>query len=157
MDESNLNWFLAIAGLLIGIGIGALGYHLLQVGTGQRQKLRRRLAERDRELTALKTSLGEHFSEASRLVENLQRESEALAKHLALDAETLAGVEPPPRVLELSFASEGRPAGESEKASEAEPATPRDYADGSGGTLSEDYGLKRKSEESAEAAQPPRH
>lgn len=38
---------------------------------------------------------------------------------------------------------------------EAEPAVPRDYADGNRGTLSEDFGLKNGEE--VATPQPPRH
>ncbi|MFO7648981.1 MULTISPECIES: YhcB family protein [Halomonas] len=147
MDDSNINWILAIACLLAGIGIGALGYHLLNASAAGQQRLRQRLAERDRELAALKEGLGDHFGEMSTLVDSLQRDSEALARRLAQDSEALGG-KPRARGLEVTTA----PAANDTE--EALP-TPRDYADGTGGTLSEDFGLKN--DEEARAPQPPRY
>ncbi|PXX99556.1 YhcB family protein [Halomonas sp. LBP4] len=147
MDESNINWVLAIASLLAGTGIGALGYHLLNAGAAHLQKLRQRLAERDRELAALKDGVDDHFATINGLVESLQRDSDTLARRLEEDAATLAGHDRARRSLEVTFAAE-------EQAANEEYAAPRDYADGTGGTLSEDFGLK--SGETG-APQPPRY
>ena len=91
MDESNINWILAVACLLAGIGLGALGYHLLNAGAAGTQRLRQRLAERDRELAALRDGLEEHFDEVTRLADTLRRDGEALAARLAADAGSLGG------------------------------------------------------------------
>lgn len=146
MDDSNINWILAIACLLAGIGIGAAGHHWLNAGAANLQRLRRRLAERDRELAALREGLDDHFTEVGRLVESLRHGSEALAERLDRDARDLAGKPGPTRGLELEAAA---PA----EAPQEEPPAPRDYADGKGGTLSEDFGLRR----GGEAPQPPRY
>ncbi len=147
MDASKINWILAIACLFAGIGLGALGYHLLNASAASLQKLRQRLAERDRELAALRDGVDEHLGEVSRLVTALQRDGEALASRLARDASRLGGKATPRAGLE---AGSDLAIEESE-----EPATPRDYADGTGGTLSEDFGLK--DDEDAKAPQPPRY
>ena len=147
MDASKINWILAIACLFAGIGLGALGYHLLNASASSLQKLRQRLAERDRELAALRDGVDEHLGEVSRLVTALQRDGEALASRLARDASRLVGKATPHAGLE---AGSDLAIEESE-----EPATPRDYADGTGGTLSEDFGLK--DDEDAKAPQPPRY
>ncbi|MFY0992385.1 YhcB family protein [Halomonas sp. C05BenzN] len=147
MDESNINWVLAIASLLAGIGIGALGYHLLNASAGNLQKLRQRLAERDRELAALKDGVDDHFAAITGLVENLRREGDALAQRLEHDAQALGGHSPGRTGLEL-------PLQVGENAANETYAAPRDYADGTGGTLAEDFGLK--SEEGG-APQPPRY
>lgn len=149
MDASKINWILAIACLLAGIGLGALGYHLLNSSAASLQKLRERLAERDRELEALHSEVNDHLDEVSRLVAALQRDGEALASRLARDVGRLGGKGAPRAGLETTLAS----AAEAEGG--AEPATPRDYADGTGGTLSEDFGLK--DDEDAKAPQPPRY
>lgn len=147
MDASKINWILAIACLLAGIGLGALGYHLLNASAASLQKLRQRLAERDRELAALREGMNDHLDEVSRLVTVLQRDGEALAERLAQDASRLGGKRNAPAGLEAA-PPPATPDGE-------EPAIPRDYADGSGGTLSEDFGLK--DDEDAKAPQPPRY
>ncbi|QTF94034.1 DUF1043 family protein [Halomonas sp. BM-2019] len=149
MEASKINWILAIACLFAGIGLGALGYHLLNSSAASLQKLRKRLAERDRELAALREGVDEHLDEVSRLVAALQRDGEALASHLAQDARRLGGKGAPRAGLEPAAAPVTAP-----EADEALP-TPRDYADGTGGTLSEDFGLK--SDENTRAPQPPRY
>lgn len=139
VEASSINWILAIACLLAGIGLGALGYHLLNAGTAGVQRLRQRLAERDRELAALRDGMGDHFGEVTRLAETLRRDTEALARRLEEDARELGGQGTPRRGL----AVEAPAVEEAEVAAEATPPpAPRDYADGSGGTLSEDFGLR---------------
>ncbi len=149
MDASKINWILAIGCLLAGVGLGALGYHLFNSSTTGLQKMRQRLAERDRELAALRTGMDDHLNEVSRLVADLQRDSEALASRLAQDARSLGGKNDPVSNMEIAT-GQMSPEGGSE-----EPAMPRDYAKGSGGTLSEDFGLKN--DEDAKAPQPPRY
>ncbi|MCA1769835.1 MAG: YhcB family protein [Halomonas sp.] len=147
MDASKITWILAIACLLAGIGLGALGYHLLNTSAASLQKLRQRLAERDRELAALRNAMDDHLDDVSRLVAALQRNGEALASRMAQDAHSLGGKGEPTARLGV-FAS-GTP---KERDGEA-PTMPRDYANDSGGTLSEEFGLK---DEDAMAPQPPR-
>lgn len=149
MDASKINWILAIACLLAGIGLGALGYHLLNASAASLQKLRQRLAERDRELTALREGMDDHLGEVSRLVATLQRDGEALAERLAQDASRLGSRGT--SHADLASTASSAP----ETADGEEPAMPRDYADGNGGTLSEDFGLK--DDEDAKAPQPPRY
>lgn len=149
MDASKINWILAIACLLAGIGLGALGYHLLNASAASLQKLRQRLAERDRELAALREGMDDHLGEISRLVATLQRDGEVLAERLAQDASRLGSRRSSHAGLENTASSAP------ETVDGEEPAMPRDYADGTGGTLSEDFGLK--DDEEAKAPQPPRY
>ncbi|WP_282040436.1 YhcB family protein [Halomonas alimentaria] len=146
MDESNINWILAIACLLAGIGLGALGYHLLNAGAHGMQRLRQRLAERDRELAALRDGLDEHFDEVSRLAATLRHDSEALAARLAEDAGSLGG-----RTRNRPGLAVETPAIPADATNDETLPTPRDYADGSGGTLSEDFGLKDDAHREPEA------
>ncbi|ATJ82175.1 YhcB family protein [Halomonas beimenensis] len=144
MEESNINWVLAAACLLAGVGIGALGYHLLNAGARNAQKLRQRLAERDRQLTELRDGIGDRIERLDGLADSLARDGQALQRELA-DASADLG-KGRSRRPELTPTSE---AGKEED----EVAAPRDYADGNRGTLSEDFGLK-----SGETApQPPRY
>lgn len=150
MEYGNINWILAIVSLLAGSGLGAVGYHLAGSGASRRQQLRQRLAERDRELAQLREQVSEHFSQVGTLVGRLQHETRALEQRLAEDAAALGEAAPAvPRGLALTPA-------ESPETAEAPIPEPRDYADGSGGTLSEDYGLKPSGESAAEP-QPPRY
>ncbi|MBS9402074.1 DUF1043 family protein [Halomonas sp. TRM85114] len=148
MDESNINWALTIAVLLAGIGIGAMSHHLLNARAGQVRTLRRKIAERDRELSVLKSGVDTHFTELTELAENLRRDSETLMQRLEKGTETLNSL--PHRTSALSV-----PPAEVERdtTNERPATTPRDYADGNGGTLSEDFGLKSRDV----ALQPPRY
>ncbi|UYG08857.1 YhcB family protein [Halomonas sp. M4R1S46] len=147
MEESNINWVLAIACLLAGVGIGALGYRLLDAGAGNVQRLRQRLAERDRQLAELRDGLGEHLERVGALTEALNRDGQALHREMAEASATLGAT--PPRKPDLT-PSAPPDTGDGEDS----PAAPRDYADGNRGTLSEDFGLKPGE---ASTPQPPRY
>ncbi len=149
MDETNINWVLAIACLLAGIGIGALGYHLLNASAGNTQRLRQRLAERERELAEFKDGMGDSLERIARLAESLQRESQGLEQE-AEEARDRLGAPSLRRQAMEAVSPTPNPA-----ATGAEPAVPRDYAAGNRGTLSEDFGLKNGEE--AATPQPPRH
>ncbi|WP_431025906.1 YhcB family protein [Halomonas sp. H5] len=155
MYESNIDWILAIASGLAGIGIGALGYHLLNANVARNQKVRQRLAETELELTQVKDSLNDHFSRAADLLQGIQRQSQELQQQLAQSAERFCDDDHLKRRLHASDAAELAAEGETEGS-----APPRDYADGTHGTLSEDFGLRRSPEEAEAAsatAQPPRY
>ncbi|MFG6159787.1 YhcB family protein [Halomonas sp. 1390] len=147
MDETNISWVLAAACLLAGIGIGALGYHLLNASDGNTQRLRQRLAERERALAELKDGLGDSLERIGQLAESLRRESQSLEQEAETASTTLGA---PSLRRQAMDAATPAPAEEADA-----PAVPRDYADGNRGTLSEDFGLKQ-SEEGA-TPQPPRY
>lgn len=144
MDETNISWALAAACLLAGIGIGALGYHLLNASAGHTQRLRQRLAERERALAELKDGLGDSLERIGQLAESLRRESQHLEEEAATASTTLGAPSLRRQAMDAATPAEG----------EAEPSMPRDYADGNRGTLSEDFGLKQGEEG---APQPPRY
>lgn len=146
MDETNISWILAIACLLAGIGIGALGYHLLNAGANNTQRLRQRLAQREGELADLKDGMSDSLEHIARFAENLQRESRSLAQE-AEDARDRLGSRSLRRQAMDDVASDPT-------MTATAPATPRDYADGTRGTLSEDFGLKENDEETS--ISPPR-
>ncbi|EPC03831.1 hypothetical protein L861_00610 [Litchfieldella anticariensis FP35 = DSM 16096] len=148
MYESNIDWILAIVSGLAGIGIGALGYHLLNANVARNQKVRQRLAETELELSQVKDSLNDHFARAADLVSSIQRQSQELEQQLAQGAEQLCD----DLQIRRRFASSSHEDAESTTES---PTMPRDYADGDHGTLAEDFGLRRGEEEPA--AQPPRY
>lgn len=146
MDETTISWILAIACLLAGIGIGALGYHLLNAGAGTTQRLRQRLAQREGELADLKDGMSDSLEHIARFAENLQRESRSLTQE-AEDARDRLG--------SRSLRRQAMDDVTADPTTAAAPATPRDYADGTRGTLSEDFGLKENDEEAS--ISPPRH
>ncbi|WP_043526816.1 YhcB family protein [Litchfieldella xinjiangensis] len=145
MYESNI-WILAIVCGLAGIGIGALGYHLLNANVARNQKVRQRLAETELELSQVRDALNDHFARAADLVASIQRQSQELEHQLAQDADRLCDDLQVKRRLASVDAEE--PLADS-------PAMPRDYADGDRGTLAEDFGLRRDEESSN--VQPPRY
>lgn len=146
MNESNIDWILAIATFLAGIGIGALGYHLLNANVARNQKVRQRLAETELELNQVRDALNDHFAKAADLVTSIQRQSHELEQQLAQDAERLCDDNHLKRRLNGT-------AEENLQTDESLPM-PRDYADGNRGTLAEDFGL-RGEEERAEAKETP--
>lgn len=148
MYESNIDWILAIVSGLAGIGIGALGYHLLNANVARNQKVRQRLAETELELSQVKDALNDHFARAADLVGSIQRQSQELEHQLALGADRLCDD------LQIKRRLGSTPQEDSDSSIES-PAMPRDYADGDHGTLAEDFGLRRREEEAT--AQPPRY
>lgn len=154
VEYDNVNWIVAIVSLLAGLGIGAIGYHLLNSSTQQTQALRRQVTERERELDTLRTGLNEHFSQVGMMVNNIQREMRTLEHRLTEDASTLecdASIGGQTAGHQLAAAGQPALAG-----TEADIPTPRDYADGTGGTLSEDFGLKPATGQES-LTQPPRY
>lgn len=148
MNEGNIDWILAIACFLAGIGIGALCYHLLNANVARNQKVRQRLAQTELELNQVKDSINDHFAKAADLAGSIHRQSQELEQHLARGTgKQEDGVKPKHRLA--SDASE-----ESEEIDA--PQIPRDYADGAKGTLAEDFGARRRAEE-PEPASPPRY
>ncbi|WP_089728128.1 YhcB family protein [Modicisalibacter muralis] len=134
MYESNIDWILAIASFLAGIGIGALGYHLLNTNVARNQKVRQRLAETELELNQIKDALNDHFARAADLITGIQRQSLELEQQLAQGAEKLCDDLQLKRKLAGNSEDDTPPA--------ETPQMPRDYADGNRGTLSEDFGLR---------------
>ncbi|EWG99560.1 ZapG family protein [Halomonas sp. BC04] len=149
MEYGNINWLVAIVSLLAGLGLGGLGYHLFGASASRLQQQRQQLAERERELSELKEGLGEHFSQVGMMVANIQREIRTLEHRVTEDASTLNCESPVTRRLDLAEQKTLAPQAD-------EIPTPRDYADGTGGTLSEDFGLK-SDKETRDAPQPPRY
>lgn len=147
MYESNI-WILAIVSGLAGIGIGALGHHLLNANVARNQKVRQRLAETELELSQVKDALNDHFARAADLVGSIQRQSQELELQLAQGADRLCDD------LQIKRRFMGPVENDSDIVPDS-PAMPRDYADGDRGTLAEDFGLRRGEEEPA--AQPPRY
>lgn len=142
MEESNISVVLIIASLLAGTGIGALGYHLLGSGARQVQQLRQRLAEKERQLSEMRIGLGDHIERLAAKAQALSRDSEALLRDVN-QAGTSLGVKSRPG-LDVSAAVP--------ISDDTGLATPRDYAAGNSGTLSEDFGLKG---DAKKAAAPP--
>nr|WP_283101693.1 DUF1043 family protein [Halomonas populi] len=141
---------MAIVSGLAGIGIGALGYHLLNANQARNQKVRQRLAETELELSQVKEAINDHFSRAADLVSSIQRQSLELEQQLSQGADRLCD---DLQIKRRFTASEALPPEE-----ESSPDIPRDYADGDRGTLSEDFGLRREENDlTSGQTQPPRY
>lgn len=150
MYESNIDWILAIASFLAGIGIGALGYHLLNANVARNQKVRQRLAETELELNQVKDALNDHFAKAADLVTGIQRQSQELEQQLTQGAERLCDD------LQIKRKLAGSAEGDGEEPAEP-PQMPRDYADGNRGTLAEDFGLRQDSADERQQTHPLRY
>lgn len=146
MYESNIDWILAIASFLAGIGIGALGYHLLNANVARNQKVRQRLAETELELNQVKDALNDHFVKATDLVVSIQRQSQELEQQLTFGAERLCDDLQTKRKLAGNVENDGTDP-------TSTPQMPRDYADGNRGTLSEDFGLHQNTRSESEKQQ----
>ncbi|MCE8034787.1 DUF1043 family protein [Billgrantia tianxiuensis] len=148
MDYGNVNWIVAIVSLLVGLGIGVFGYRALGTSATRLQELRRQVAERERELSVLREGMNEHFTQVGMMVSNIQREMRTLEHRITEDASTLH--------CEPQDKNRLKAADQPALTESDDVPAPRDYADGSGGTLSEDFGLKPSTEKS-ELPQPPRY
>lgn len=148
MNESNIDWILALACLLAGIGIGALGYHLLNANVARNQKVRQKLAETELELNQIRDSLNTHFAQAAELLSGIQRQSQELQQQITLGADKLSDDIQLKRRLHQQVGSELPDEDE-----DASLRVPRDYAEGS--DSADDYAVSPKHEH--ESAQPPRY
>ena len=86
VEPSNFNMILAAACLVAGIGLGALGYHLLNGGARNAQRLRLKLTERERQALRLAgegrtaSEIAEQLGLSHGTVRNYL--SECIGKHL---------------------------------------------------------------------------
>ncbi len=101
----------------------------------------------------MKSSVGSHLTGIYQRLSNIRDEANQLELQLKEDAAEWdirdAAIQPS---LDLSGIDPARE--QQTRADASTPSTPRDYADGKGGTLSEDFGLKGNE---AATPQPPRY
>lgn len=158
MEASNINVMLAVACLVAGTGIGALGYHLLNSGARRAQRLRVQLTERERQLAAWKSGVDDHLRQMHDSVERLVEDSQSLQQQLKMSSHQLGS----DIVSSLEDSSAIAASSTAALSSTAAPSgddtisAPRDYADGNSGTLSEDFGLRNRDAEPEQPA-PPRY
>ncbi|WP_106478392.1 YhcB family protein [Phytohalomonas tamaricis] len=148
MNESNIDWILALACLLAGIGIGAIGYHLLNANVARNQKVRQKLAETELELNQVRDSLNNHFAQAAELISNIQRQSQELQQQIMLGADKLSDDVQLKRRLHQQGGEELV-----DDENESSLYAPRDYAEGT--DMSDDYVIAPKHEQ--DSTQPPRY
>lgn len=124
MNDS-LNVVIGLAGLVIGIGLGALGH--MMIGRGQ-ARYREMLAERDEELDRMREHLRKHLTQATEMAEQLHAHSAQLNQLLAEETELLKDDTELRRRIRLL---NGQMATVQEEEEEALAlSAPRDYADG---------------------------
>jgi len=144
---------IAIIGFIVGVIVGLGGYRLFSKSQREAASMRQKLLEREHQIAEMKSSVGSHLTGIYQRLSNIRDEANQLELQLKEDAAEWdirdAAIQPS---LDLSGISS-----EADQKSQndiAAPTTPRDYADGKGGTLSEDFGLKGNE---AATPQPPRY
>ncbi|MCA1771310.1 MAG: YhcB family protein [Halomonas sp.] len=142
----------AVIGLVIGLIIGAGCYRLLSKSQRQLASLRQTLLEREHQVASLKNGVSHQLSSVHESLAAIRQETDELEKKLQDDAGQWQLDKLTHHPAELS---DLRLMNETTSTSGA-PATPRDYADGQNGTLSEHFGLKDK-DTSDDTATPPRY
>ncbi|MDN7133264.1 YhcB family protein [Vreelandella profundi] len=150
MDASSPLTF-AVIGLIVGFIIGMGCYRLFSKSQRETASMRQQLLEREHQIAEMKTSVGSHLTGIYERLSNIRDEANQLELQLKEDAAEWnirdAAIQPS---LDLSgINSKQQPAED-----DTTPAMPRDYADGKGGTLSENFGLKSNE---AATPQPPRY
>ncbi|WGI26848.1 DUF1043 family protein [Halomonas alkaliantarctica] len=152
MDASSPLTF-AIIGFIVGLIVGAIAYRLFSKSQREAASMRQKLLEREHQIAEMKSSVGSHLTGIYQRLSNIRDEANQLELQLKEDAEEWnirdAAIQPS---LDLSGIDSMQ---EPQAALDATtPATPRDYADGKGGTLSEDFGLRGNE---VATPQPPRY
>ncbi|SFX02549.1 YhcB family protein [Marinospirillum alkaliphilum] len=151
MTFADIQWVYVITAFLIGAGLGALAYHLMNSSVANSIRIRHQLTERELELNQLKESLNDHFARTADGLSSMSKQLKDMEDQLLNDAGRLCSDEGVIKKLTNT----------NEKTSKTQSATtteeslvepPRDYAsDKARGTLSEDFGLK------PEVFEPPRN
>lgn len=152
MDASSPLTF-AVVGFIIGLIVGMGGYRLFSKRQRDAASLRQKLLEREHQIAEMKSSVGNHLTGIYQRLHNIRDEANQLEHQLKEDAAEWnirdAAMQPE---VELSGIDPHQQAPST--STSTAPTMPRDYADGKGGTLSEDYGLKNNE---AATPQPPRY
>jgi uncharacterized protein len=156
VDPSS-SFMFAVAGLVVGFIAGMGCYRLLSKSQRQAAAMRQTLLEREHQIAEIKSSVGEHLTGIYQRLSNIRDEADQLELQLREDAAEW-------NIRDTSFQSsldldgshtkKDQPAAVNTIAPTFTPTMPRDYADGKGGTLSEDFGLKGNE---ATTPQPPRY
>ncbi|EHJ91331.1 ZapG family protein [Vreelandella boliviensis] len=143
----------AVIGFIVGLIVGVVAFRLFSKSQREAASMHQKLLEREHQIAEMKSSVGSHLTAIYRRLSNIRDEANQLELQLKEDAEEwnirdaaiqtsldLSGID---STQEQQITADATP-----------PATPRDYADGKGGTLSEDFGLKGNE---AATPQPPRY
>lgn len=148
--EASSPYTFAIVGLIVGFIIGLGCYRLFSKGQREIAAQKQTLLEREHQIADLKKGMDGHLVNVRQCLDNIRAEAVQLEQTIDDNAGQWA------------LSKRSAPTPENAAATPAEgtdtPDTPRDYADGKSGTLSEDFGLKDSIQEQAAATpQPPRY
>lgn len=143
----------AIIGLIVGFIAGMGCYRLFSKSQRNAMAIRQTLLEREHQIAEMKNSVGSHLTGIYERLSNIRDEANQLELQLKEDAAEWdirdASIQ---ANLDLSNPSAAQEPQKDD--ADKTPATPRDYAAGKSGTLSEDFGLKGNE---AASPQPPRY
>ncbi|WP_075879136.1 YhcB family protein [Vreelandella massiliensis] len=151
--EASTELMFALISAVVGIVVGALGYRLTSKSQHNVTAMQQKLLESERQVAELKKRMGSHLLETQQRLDTIRDQASVLEQQLSQEAQHWHLSDDAFRHLDLSGLRTTE-ANEAEgSAKPAAPGVPRDYADGQGGTLSEDFGLK----EADKTPQPPRY
>lgn len=137
--EANIDWTLIILTFIVGCGVGALIYHLLNANTGENSDLKQRMNQKEMELARLNENVSEHFARTDELLTTMEKNYQSLVGHLQSGAESFC--DDASLYKRISKKSRGN---KKESFDDENYQAPMDYAPKSSGTLSEDFGLERE-------------
>ncbi len=147
--EASSPFTFAIIGLVIGFVIGLACYRLFSKSQRDHATLKQALLEREHQIVELKKGMGSHLTGIQQHIINIRQEADRLEQQIDSEAAEWrleTAITPSTNKLAPNTEDEG------------DVNTPRDYADGKSGTLSEDFGLKSSlNEHDTATPQPPRY
>nr|WP_232482822.1 DUF1043 family protein [Halomonas alkaliphila] len=147
--EASSPFTFAIIGLVIGFVIGLACYRLFSKSQRDHATLKQALLEREHQIAELKKGMGSHLTGIQQHIINIRQEADRLEQQIDSEAAEWrleTAITPSTNKLAPNTEDEG------------DVNTPRDYADGKSGTLSEDFGLKSSlNEHDTTTPQPPRY
>lgn len=150
MDASSPLTF-AVIGLVIGFIAGIGCYRLFSKSQRETASMRQTLLEREHQIAEMKSNVGSHLTGIYQRLSNIRDEADQLERQLKKDAEEW-------NIRDTAIQSDldlsGINSAQEQQTATNTPTTPRDYADGKSGTLSEDFGLKGNE---VATPQPPRY
>jgi len=157
---------IAIGGLTAGVIIGVIAtYRFSNTSPVKVRQLEQQIEDLQQTHKAYRENVSNHFNTTAELIQQMTESYRDVYRHLASGAQSLCDHEVADKML---------PAGERDRLFREEPATdddaaaadadtdaadsrtvpPRDYAESSGGALSEDYGLGKPAQQSAQETDP---
>lgn len=150
--EANSPLIFVLAGMLVGFIAGLICYRLVSKEPRYSSELRQTLLEREHHIAELKKAMGSLQTDLGQRLDNIRTETKLLEQQLSDSVTQWGGANKTAHPLT-------RPTSAISPDDTDNPLdTPRDYADGKGGTLSEDFGLKENSKtQDTTPPQPPRY